>query len=123
MATKYVNIQSVGPFNYDDTLWYALKTDGQQFVGTAPLIDENVVRLVDLAAYAKTYSEAFTAVTSITILGTTHKITKTDLSITFWDDNAPRVMFEAGSITVHRTTFDVVISFAESQSGRVVLIG
>ena len=123
MATKYVNIQSVGPFNYDDTLWYALQTDGQQYVGTAPLIDQNVVRLVDLTAYAKTYSEAFTAVTSITILGATHGIAKTNLSVTLWDNSNPRVMFEAGSITVHQTTFDVVISFAESQSGRVVLIG
>ena len=123
MATKEVSIHSVGPFPYDDALWYALKTDGQQYVGTAPSIDQNVVRLADLAAYAKTYSEAFTAVTSITILGATHAIAKTNLSVTLWDNSNPRAMFEAGSITVHQTTFDVVISFAESQSGRVVLIG
>lgn len=123
MATKYVNIQSVGPFNYDDTLWYALKTDGQQFVGTAPTIDQNVVRLVDLIAYARTYAVAFTAVTSVTILGTTHGLAKTDISVTIWDASSPRAMIEAGSITIDQITFDVLISFAVSQSGRVVLIG
>ena len=123
MATKEVRIHSIGPFPYDDTLWYALKTDGQMYAGGAPTIDQHVIRLVDLLAYTKRYAVAFTSVTSVTILGATHGLAKTDISVTLWDNANPRIMFEAGSITIHQTTFDVIISFAEAQSGRAVLIG
>lgn len=123
MATKSVNIHSVGPFPYDDTLWHAIKTDGQGFFGAAPTQNEHVVRLMDMVSHPKRYAEAFTSVTSVTILGSTHGLATTDISVTLWDASNPRAVIEAGSITVHQTTFDVVITFIDAQSGRVVLIG
>ena len=123
MATKEVSIHSVGPFPYDDTLWYALKTDGQEWIGTAPTIAQHVVRLTDLSAYAKTYAVAFTSATTVTILGATHGIAKTDLLVAIWDSSNPRALIEAGSVTVHQTTFDVVVTFEVAQSGRIVLLG
>ena len=124
MATKNAYIVTTGPFPYDDAVTaYGFKTDGQIYVGVAPVADNDVVRLADLTAWTKSYAVGFTAVTSVTILGATHKLAKTDISVTLWDNSNPRAIFEAGSITIHQTTFDVVISFAESQSGRIVLIG
>ena len=123
MATQEVSFHSMGPFPYDDSLWSALKTTGQIFVGTAPTIPQNVIRLADLDTRIKTYSVEFTAVTSITILGSTHTIAKTDISVTLWDSSNPRLLIEAGSITIDQTTFDIVITFIDAQSGRVVLIG
>ena len=81
------------------------------------------MRLIDLTAWTKSYAVGFTAQTSVTILGTTHGLAKTDIAVIIWDASNPRALIEAGSITVHQTTFDVVVSFAESQSGRIVLIG
>ena len=123
MATKEVTIHSVGPFPYDDTVYYAVKTSGQMFVETAPTIDQHVVRQADMGVRPKRYVEAFTSVTSVTILGTTHGLATADIVVTLWSAASPRALIEAGSITVDATTFDVVISFAESQSGRVVLVG
>lgn len=123
MAIKYVNIHSLGPFEYDDTVWQAFKTDGHVWLGSAPVQDEHAVRLMDMLAWPKRYAEAFTSVTSITILGTTHGLAKTDISVTLWDNSNPRALIEAGSITVHQTSFDVVITFIDAQSGRVVLVG
>lgn len=123
MATKEVTIHSIGPFPYDDTVHYALKTTGQVFVGTAPTIANHVVRQADMGVHPKRYAEAFTSVTSVTILGTAHGLATADIIVSIWSAASPRAMVEAGSITVDATTFDVVISFAEAQSGRVVLVG
>lgn len=73
--------------------------------------------------FVKPFTVAFVGATTVTILGTTHQLGTADLSITIWDTSSPRALIEAGSITVNQTTFDVVISFAAAQSGRVVLMG
>jgi hypothetical protein len=49
MATKNATFASVGPFPYDDTAFYAVNTDGQLFVGTAPTVAENVIRKGDVS--------------------------------------------------------------------------
>ena len=55
MADKYYYNGSVGPLIYDDAATYddgdshvALKTEGQLLVGTAPSLNEEVLRLADL---------------------------------------------------------------------------
>ena len=74
-------------------------------------------------AFVKSFVVAFAGATSVTILGATHRLATADLFITIWDTSSPRAFIEAGSITVDQTTFNVVISFAVAQSGRIVLIG
>jgi hypothetical protein len=123
MGTNQVNYASVGPIVYDNSLWYALNTDGQLYVGSAPTIDQNVVRLVDLISYDKKYSVGFISVTSVTILGSVHLLSTIDLSVDIWDTSNPHNKIEAGSITVADITFDVVVSFAVAQSGRITLRG
>jgi len=51
VTQKHVTIGSVGPLLYEDTTHYAINTDGQMFVGTAPTIPEHVVRLNDLISF------------------------------------------------------------------------
>ena len=74
-------------------------------------------------AFNKAFAVAFVGVTSVTVLGATHQLATTDLSVTIWDTSSPRALIEAGSITINQTTFDVVVSFAVAQSGRIVLMG
>lgn len=74
-------------------------------------------------AFVKSFAVAFVGATVVTILGATHQLATTDLSVTIWDTSSPRALIEAGSITVDGTTFDVVVSFAVAQSGRIVLMG
>lgn len=76
-----------------------------------------------IEASVKSFVVAFVGVTSVTILGATHQLATADLSVTIWDTSSPRAFIEAGSITVDQTTFDVVISFVVTQSGRIVLMG
>jgi hypothetical protein len=124
MTMRNAYIMTTGPFPYDDTdTPYGFKTDGQMYAGVAPVNVNEVVRICDLTAWTKSYGVAFGAVTSVTILGATHKLGKTDISVSIWDASSPRALIEADAITIDSTTFDVVITFAQSQSGRIVLIG
>ena len=124
MAIRNAYVVTTGPFPYDDAdTAYGFRTDGQMYVGVAPVANNDVVRLTDLSAYAKTYVVGFTSQTTVTILGITHGLAKTDIFVAIWDTSVPRALIEAGSITIDSTTFDVVISFATAQSGRIVLTG
>ena len=124
MAIRNAYMVTTGPFPYDDNITaYGFKTEGQMYVGVAPVAPNDVVRLIDLSAWTKSYAVEFTSQTTVTILGATHGLAKTDIAVAVWDSNSPRALIEAGSIPIDSTTFDVVISFAVAQSGRVVLIG
>ena len=124
MAIRNAYIVSTGPFPYDDAvLAYGFKTEGQIYVGVAPTAPNDVVRLTDLSAWTKSYAVAFTSQTSVTILGTTHGLAKVDIAVTVWDTSSPRAEIGANRVTVDDVTFDVVVTFGESQSGRIVLIG
>jgi hypothetical protein len=60
--------------------------------------------------------------TTVTILGTTHGLGTKDLTVLAYDAQTPAHLISPGSVTVHPTTFDVVLTFAETQAGRVVLL-
>ena len=64
MATKEVSVHSIGPFPYDDTLYHALRTSGQLYVGTAPTIDQHVVRKMDVLDLVWPIGSVFVAVVS-----------------------------------------------------------
>ncbi len=67
------------------------------------------------------YAVNFTAVTSVTILGTDHGLGTADLLIAVYDNSSPRQLITPGSITIDPGTFDIVITFAFAESGRIVV--
>lgn len=68
------------------------------------------------------YGVDFTAQTTVTVPGTTHGLGTKDLHMTVYDTSSPRVKeIVPNSKEVNPSTFDVVITFAQAQSGRLVL--
>lgn len=88
---------------------------------------EQLRREIDETLLAKTFLQSFTVAfagaTSVTILGATHQLATTDLAVTIWDTSSPRAEIGANRVTVDDTTFDVVVTFLDAQSGRIVLMG
>lgn len=124
VAIRKVYIGTVGPFTYDDALTpHGVRTDGQISIGKAPKKATEVARLGDIPTSTKSYAVGFSSVTSVTILGTEHKLATTDISVTVWDDSNPRVKIDPSSVTVDSTSFDIVITFLAAKTGRAVLIG
>lgn len=68
-----------------------------------------------------TYSVGFASQTVVTILGATHALATSMVHVQVFDDGVPAALIEAGSVTVHPTTFDVTVTFATAQSGVVVI--
>ena len=60
---------------------------------------------------------------SLPILGSQHQVATRNLVIQVYDNGMPRDAIQAGQVTVHPTTFDVLITFAAAQSGVVVVGG
>ncbi|HWB82787.1 MAG TPA: hypothetical protein VG675_01520 [Bryobacteraceae bacterium] len=75
------------------------------------------VSLVPLA----NYSVDFTAQTTVTIPGTTHKLNTANLIVDCYDNATPAKRVEPDSVTIDPATFDVTVTFAMPQSGRIVL--
>lgn len=75
------------------------------------------------ASVGHIFSVGFASVTTVTILGVTHGLGTLDLSVTVWDTQSPHHMIGPDDVTVADATFDVVVTFAVAQSGRIVLIG
>ena len=74
-----------------------------------------------LAVGSPRHVQAFTSQTTVTVLGSTHGLASANLLHQVYDDSAQPVLIEAGSLSVHPTTFDVVLTFAVPQSGTLVL--
>ena len=54
-------------------------------------------------------------------LGTTHQLGTSDLAIFVKDANSPRGVVIPNTITIDDSTFNVVITFLQAQSGRVYI--
>lgn len=66
------------------------------------------------------YATSFSG-TTVTVTGATHKLATADIEVTVWDNSSPRKKIIPASVTVDTSTFDVVITFGASQSGRLVI--
>ena len=74
------------------------------------------------AVGVRKYVQSFTATLFVTIPGTTHGLGTADLLVQCYDAQVTRQPFTA-VWSVHATTYDVVVNFQQTQTGRVVLIG
>ena len=63
----------------------------------------------------------FPATPTFTLPGTTHGLGTAALVLAVYDASTPAVLIEPGSVTVHPTSYDVTVTFAQAQSGSVVL--
>ncbi len=70
------------------------------------------------------YSATFFNATSVTILGTQHNLVTSNLIVACYDNTVtPLVHVEPDSITVDPASYNVVINFAQAQSGMCVVNG
>lgn len=68
------------------------------------------------------YATTFTNQTSVTVAGTTHNLGTADLTVHVYDSaTGTRTMIVPQSVAVNSTTFDVTVTFAVAQSGRIVI--
>lgn len=68
------------------------------------------------------FATTFSNQTSVTVTGATHGLGTADLRVTIWDSaSGTRRWVEPQSVAVDSTTFDVTVTFAASQSGRLVI--
>jgi hypothetical protein len=67
------------------------------------------------------YTASFSSQTTVTVTGATHGLGTADLAVTCYDTADPPHVVEGDGWTVNATTFDVVINFTNSQSGKCVL--
>lgn len=70
------------------------------------------------------YATSFNNITSFTVSGATHNLGTADLSVTVWNSSTgTRSEIIPNTISVDSTSFDVTITFVQSQSGRIVISG
>jgi hypothetical protein len=69
------------------------------------------------------FAQGFTAQTSVTITGTTHRLGTKNLIVAVYDAGSPRQRITPGRVTVDASSFDVVVTFRQAQSGTIVLCG
>ena len=67
------------------------------------------------------YAANFTLQTTLTIPGTTHQLGTSDLAIFVKDASSPRGVVIPNTITIDDSSFNVVITFLQAQSGRVYI--
>jgi hypothetical protein len=68
------------------------------------------------------YAATFGTTTSLVVTGATHKLATADITVTVWDSaSGTRKIIQPASVAIDSTTFDVTVTFAASQSGRIVL--
>lgn len=71
---------------------------------------------------AGSYSQAFTAQTSVTITGATHGLGTGNFVVGVIDNASPANVIEGAKATIDQTTFDVVVTFNTAQTGTIVLV-
>jgi hypothetical protein len=89
---------------------------------------QNQTGKVLVGGYARTntvpnVTQGFTNVAAVTILGSTHLLQSPTLFAQVYDAAATPAMLTPGSVTIDPTSFDVVVTFRQNQSGTVVLNG
>jgi hypothetical protein len=67
------------------------------------------------------FVQAFTNQTSVTVLGAAHGLASANLLYQVYDGSANPSVLQDGGVSVHPTTFDVVLTFAAPQSGTLLL--
>jgi hypothetical protein len=77
--------------------------------------------IVILGAPGPQYVATFTSQTTVTIPGTTHNLGTKALLFQIYNNATPAAWVAPETVTVHPTTFDVVVTFGQAQSGSIVL--
>lgn len=77
--------------------------------------------VISLANPVPQYTTTFTAVSSVTVPGTTHLLGTALLFVSVYTLAGTKQVRQAGSVTIHPTSFDVVVTFATPQSGEICL--
>lgn len=72
------------------------------------------------AGLVRKFVQTFTQAMSVTILGETHQLETCDILVQISDPNGSIM---AAKTNIHPDTYDVVITFTSSASGRVLLLG
>ena len=102
---------TIHPSTYDVVLEFAQAQSGYVVVnsGLAPLGSGNIQ--VPITAQ------------TVTILGTLHGMRTKHLLVVAYDGQTPAQELTPGQVTIHPTTYDVVVSFAQAQSGAILVSG
>jgi hypothetical protein len=70
------------------------------------------------------YSQSFFNATSVSILGTSHNLVTSNLIVSCYDNTvSPLVRVEPDKVTVDPATFNIIVTFAQAQSGVCVVNG
>lgn len=71
---------------------------------------------------AGSFAQAFASQTSVTITGATHGLGTANMVVEVYDGASPAARVRPAKVTVDATTFAVVVTFNNSQSGTIVLV-
>lgn len=74
-----------------------------------------------LGAGTLRYTTSFTNASAVTVLGTTHGLASRNLLFQVYDASPDPQLMQPGSLSVHPTSFDVVLTFGGLQSGTLLL--
>jgi len=83
--------------------------------------DDPMTGYLVLSKAAPQYAASFTGQTTVTVTGSTHGLGTRALLFQVWDASTPRQAIAPATLTVHPTTYDVVATFDDPTSGRLVL--
>jgi len=97
-----------------------LKTDAQPGQNLYACTAANTWTVQGSSA-AGNYSTTFTAATTITVPGATHKLGTANLLVEVYDNETPAWWVEPDYVLINPATYDVTVSFARPQSGLLVI--
>ena len=103
---------TVNPVSYDTTITFAQSQSGT----------------ILLNGYAQSgttnYAQTFSNTTSTTVLGTAHTLNTSSILVQVYDNGSPTAtVIQPASVSINASTRDVTVTFAQAQSGTVVLNG
>lgn len=71
---------------------------------------------------AGSFAQAFASQTSVTITGATHGLGTANMVVEVYDGASPAARVRPAKVTIDASTFAVVVTFNNSQSGTIVLV-
>ena len=88
--------------------------------------DSNRVKAFDGAAWVSlasipNYFTSFTAATAVAVAGNVHRLGTANLVVECYDNATPAARVEPDRIRIDPTTYDVTVTFAVPQTGRLVI--